>query len=182
MKNLPKVLYKVSSVRPDRTTDMANMGNSLFWLDDISKISSETTWPSATKLCSKYLCEVFYKVSSFRPDRTTNMAATGNLVSDWLILKKCSTPNGKNCARTIYARSLTRFPHFVWIRQQIWLSWVIFVSDRLIVKKKIFFERSKPNETKLYRVHLRKVLYNVPSFGWDDKYCRHRQFLFLIGW
>ena len=46
------------------------------WLIFQKSSNSETTWPNATKLYRKHLCEVLYKVSSFR--ETTNMAATGN--------------------------------------------------------------------------------------------------------
>ena len=40
--------------------------------------SSETTWPNGTKLGSKHLCKVPYKVSPFRSVPPTNMAAKGN--------------------------------------------------------------------------------------------------------
>jgi hypothetical protein len=36
-------------------------------------ISSETTWPNGTKLGSKHLCKVLYKVSPFRSIWPTNM-------------------------------------------------------------------------------------------------------------
>ena len=40
--------------------------------------SSETTWPNGTKLGSKHLYKVLYKVSPFRSVPPTNMAAKGN--------------------------------------------------------------------------------------------------------
>ena len=40
--------------------------------------SSETTWPNGTKLGSKHLCKVLYKVSPFRSVPPTNMATKGN--------------------------------------------------------------------------------------------------------
>ena len=40
--------------------------------------SSETTWPNGTKLGSKHLCKVLYKVSPFRSIWATNMVAKIN--------------------------------------------------------------------------------------------------------
>ena len=78
-KHLYKVLYKVSSFRSDSSTNMAATGNSCFWLADMEKIfSSETARPNELIFYRKHLYKVLYKVSSFRPDPSTNMAATGN--------------------------------------------------------------------------------------------------------
>jgi hypothetical protein len=44
--------------------------------------SSETTWPNGTKLGSKHLCKVLYKVSPFRSVPPTNMAAKGKSTTD----------------------------------------------------------------------------------------------------
>ena len=41
-------------------------------------VFSETTGPNGTKLGRRHLCKVLYKISSFHPNQTTNMAATGN--------------------------------------------------------------------------------------------------------
>ena len=43
-----------------------------------SVFSFETTWPNGTKLGSKHLCKVLYKVSLFRSVPPTNMATKGN--------------------------------------------------------------------------------------------------------
>ena len=74
---------------------------------------------NAPKLYRKHLGEVLYKVSSFRPYQTTNMAATwAILVSDWLIFQKSSPlkPHGQmdpNFTGSICGRSFTKYPHFV---------------------------------------------------------------------
>jgi hypothetical protein len=47
-----------------------------------------STWPNGTKLGSKHLCKVLYKVSPFRSVPPTNMTAREILVSDWLLFKK----------------------------------------------------------------------------------------------
>jgi hypothetical protein len=56
---------------------------SVRWLFHILIFSSETTCPNGTKLGSKHLCKILYKVSPFRsvPPREI-------LVSDWLLFKK----------------------------------------------------------------------------------------------
>ena len=75
-KHLYKVLYKVSSFRPIRPTNMAAKGNSCFWLANVKKIfSSETAWPNGAKLGRKHLCKILYKTSSFSSIRPRNMAA-----------------------------------------------------------------------------------------------------------
>ena len=51
---------------------------SVRYLFPILIFSSETTWPNGTKLGSKHLCKVLYKVSPFRSIPPTNMATKGN--------------------------------------------------------------------------------------------------------
>ena len=103
-------------ISSDRTTNMAAMGNSCYWLAGISKISSETTWLNGIKLYRKHLYKILYQVSSFRPNLTRNMAAWSN-----------------SC------------------------FWLADISN-------IFSETTWQNGTKLYRKHLREVLYKVSSF------------------
>ena len=76
MEHLRKVLYKDCSFHPDLSTNMAAMDDSCFWLADTLKIFfSEIAWPKWFIFGMEYLWKVLYKVSSFHPDRTKNMAA-----------------------------------------------------------------------------------------------------------
>ena len=79
-----KVLYKIFSFHPDWTKNIIAMSNSCFWLGEILKIfSSEIRRHNELLFCRNDVWEILYKISIFRADHTTNMAAIG---SSWLWL------------------------------------------------------------------------------------------------
>ena len=86
MNHLWVVLSKECTFCPDPLTNMADTGNSCFWLADLKKIFSETAWPNEPKFGRKHPWKVLYKCCSFCPDRLTQAI----LVSAWLISKKSS--------------------------------------------------------------------------------------------
>ena len=79
-------------------------------------------------------------ICSFRPDPLTNMAATGNSNSDWLISMKSSLmkPLGqmnRHFVGSIYGKSSIRIAHFIPIQLQTWPPQEILVSDWSISRK-----------------------------------------------
>ena len=148
---------------------MAAKSNSLFWLATIKKVfSSETAWPNGAKLDRKHLCQILYKVFSFRFVWPTNMAAKSNSCF-WLANVKqifspeTPWPNGTKLGRKNLFRILYKASSY----GSIWPTNMATKSNScfwLATVKKIPSETAWPNGAKLGRKHLCKVLYKVSSF------------------
>jgi hypothetical protein len=70
----------------------------------------------------------------------------------------------RNLVGSIYGKSSVRIANFVPIRKQTWPPQAILVSKWLISKKIFSSETAWPNEPKVGRKHVWKVLYRDRSF------------------
>ena len=147
------------------------MGDSCFWLADIKKnFSSETAWPNELIFDRKQLWEVLYKISSFRPDPSTNVAAIGNShfwladIEKFSPLKQLGQMNW-SLTWSNNERSFIKFPHFHFDSSTnmatmgescFWLANIerFFFSETAWIFDRSIYERSFIKFTHFVTIHL----------------------------
>ena len=126
---------------------MATTGVSCFWLADFLNSSPLKPFCQMNRnMVGSIYGRSSEKIAHFVPVRLQIWMPQTILVSDWLISKRSSPLKrlcqmNRNLVRSIFGNSSIKFAYFVPIRKQIWPPQAILVSDWLISKNLLLWNR-----------------------------------------
>ena len=132
-------------------------------------MSSETAWPNRFMFDVEHLWNVLFKVSSFCPDQTKNMAVIYDFCFWWADLLKNLLLNGlaKFSLRDTYSAFLASSLYkFTWPKAK-WafvITWHLLTNIHKLLHFHLLLKIYRPNRIKLYRSIYWRFFTKFPPF------------------
>jgi hypothetical protein len=185
-------LYKDCSFCPNPLTNMAATGNSCFWLADL-KQNSPLNQPIRNKNCLWWPCLLTDrdKMSNFYRGPSIDASYQVSVLKGIRLLRYVfSSPCQRQCELlpSLGIRRLLTFHILIFSVSNLYRGPSIDASYQISVHLVKWFQRRRflkigLSKTRIAVVYMKGPLESLLILSrLFNKHCRHRQFLFLIGW